>query len=93
MIKISSVVVATPNLPATPVDDELVVLDINGANYVGFDAIGRRIWERIAAPTRVDLLCNDLSTQFSGTAPQIQQDVIAFLNELAVGGLIDTVSG
>ncbi len=71
-----------------PVDDELVILNMAGNNYVSLDAIGRRIWDLLETPCRVDALCLQLSEEFEATPEQIEADVLPFLQELSKDGLV-----
>jgi len=83
-----SVVVRDPALPATRVDDDLVILNIATGRYVGLDDIGRHIWERIETPVRVGNLCEALAREYRGDADAIAVDVLAFLREMADEALI-----
>ena len=57
IIGLSSVVVRRDGLMTAPVDDEIVILNIESDNYVGLDSIGRAVWELIAEPREVIELC------------------------------------
>ena len=70
-------------LMAQPVDDDLVILNLATNNYIALDAIGRRVWELLATPQRVDDLCMQLNLEFDATSERIAVDVIRFLEELA----------
>ena len=85
----NTVIARKNDLPSTSVDNDLVILSLASNNYVGLDAVGRKIWESIETPCRVDQLCQLMSSSFSGAPSQIGNDVIAFLKELAEEGLID----
>ncbi|MBN2148749.1 MAG: PqqD family protein [Anaerolineales bacterium] len=69
-------------LLTTQVDDDLVILNPATDNYIALDKIGRRIWELLETPRRVDDLCQQLSREFNGSLEQITADVLAFLQEL-----------
>ena len=73
---------------ATPVDNELVILNMAGNNYMTLDDIGRRIWELLATPMRVDDLCARLAGEYAGERKQIDTDVLAFLKRLAADRLV-----
>jgi hypothetical protein len=78
-------------LMGTTVDEELVLLNMAHDNYVGLDAIGRRIWELLETPRRIDDLCRQLSEEFEGAPEDIQADVLAFLKELAAEDMVHVV--
>jgi hypothetical protein len=70
------------------VDQEIVLLNMKGNNYISLDAIGRRIWELLENPAMVNDLCKQLGEEFEGTQEQISADVLSFLEELEREGLV-----
>lgn len=84
----STTVVRTEGIMTAPVDNEIVLLNMKGNNYISLDAIGRRIWELLETPVIVDDLCSQLGTEFEGTQEQISADVLPFLTELEQEGLV-----
>ena len=81
-------VVRTEGAMSAPVDNEIVILNMKGNNYISLDQIGRRIWELIETPVAVEDLCSRLEQEFAGTREQIVADVIPFLEELEREGLV-----
>lgn len=73
---------------SAPVDNEIVILNMKGNNYISLDPIGRRIWELIESPVVVEDLCGRLEQEFAGTREQIVADVVPFLEELEREGLV-----
>lgn len=87
-IELATSIVRTEGMMTAPVDNEIVILNMKGNNYISLDAIGRRIWEIIETPITVDNVCDQLEQEFDGTRDQITADVIAFLEELEREGLV-----
>ena len=81
-------VVRTEGIMTAPVDQEIVLLNMKGNNYISLDAIGRRIWELLENPIAVDELCTKLGGEFEATQEQISADVLPFLTELEGEGLV-----
>lgn len=81
-------VVRTEGIMTAPVDQEIVLLNMKGNNYISLDAIGRRIWELLENPVVADELCRQLGTEFEATPEQISADVLPFLTELEGEGLV-----
>ncbi|MCX6556472.1 MAG: PqqD family protein [Candidatus Aminicenantes bacterium] len=81
-IELTSLIIRTENLVSSTIDTDLVILNLPCDHYIAFDAIGRRIWELIESPRRVEELCQQLHGEFNGAAEQITTDVVYFLNEL-----------
>ncbi|HEX9022749.1 MAG TPA: PqqD family protein [Geobacteraceae bacterium] len=91
-IEPGSMVVRAENLMSTPIDDELVILNMDRNNYMGLDDIGRRVWDLLAEPRRMDDLCNRLSLEYEATPEQIASDLLPFLEELRDEGLIRLIA-
>jgi hypothetical protein len=77
-----------PDLPATAVDDDIVILNIATQNYVGLDDIGSAIWGLLDEPRRVDDICRAMAERYDGPPEDIRADVLTFLGELVAEGLI-----
>lgn len=88
-IELKSVVTRTEDLMSQPIDQDLVILNLVNNNYIGLDEIGRRIWELLENPCRVDELCQQLGREFNATPEQIAADVFPFLTELQGEGLVN----
>ncbi|TRZ90243.1 PqqD family protein [bacterium] len=90
-IELTSLVTRTENLASSAIDTDLVILNLQRNNYIALDAIGRRIWELLEAPRRVEDLCRQLGREFNGPPEQISADVVRFLNELEQESMIHAV--
>jgi hypothetical protein len=91
-IEAATIVIRTEGIMTAPVDNEIVLLNLAGNNYISLDAIGRRIWELLETSVRVEDLCRQLGTEFEGTQEQICTDVLSFLEELEREGLVRVAS-
>lgn len=87
-IETTTRVVRTEGIMTAPVDQEIVLLNMKGNNYISLDAIGRRIWELLENPIAVGELCRQLGGEFEATQEQISADVLPFLAELEGEGLV-----
>jgi hypothetical protein len=83
-----SIVVRTGGLMSTPLGEEIVILNPARDNYVGLDEVGRRVWDLLSVPNDVRSLCGKVTTEFHGDPKQIEEEILAFLNELAADGLV-----
>lgn len=81
-------VVRSGAVMTAPVDKEIVILSLASNHYVGLDEIGRRIWELLEAPSRIDDLCQKVAEEFDATAEQIAGDVLPFLVQLESEGVV-----
>jgi len=83
-----SIVIRTAGLMSTPVDREIIIMNPARDNYIGLDEIGRRVWDLIEAPGKVEDLCQRMTQEYWGDPRQITTDLLVFLNALAAEGLI-----
>lgn len=80
-----------PDLVASNMDGETVMLDMESGQYFGMDAIGSVIWDKLQMPTSVADLCHALQAEFEVDAKTCEQDVSEFLQELVENGLLEVV--
>ena len=87
-ISMQSKVTRSSNPIAEPVDDELVMADIDAGKYYGLNDIGTAIWRNLEKPTTVEDLCKQLCDEYEVSAEQCLAEVMAFLEDLASRSLI-----
>lgn len=83
IIDSTTVVVRDNTAMFSTVEDEVVILNMKGNNYLGLDNVGARIWGLLETPVRVDELCEQLSREFAGNREEIMSGLLRFLTELA----------
>lgn len=81
-------IVRNEELPSAPVDHEIVFLNARLERYVALDDVGRRIWEKLAAPVTVGGLIDELEHEFAAPPGVIARDVLAFVSELENEGMV-----
>ncbi len=91
-LDLSTRVVRFSELMSAPVDKEIVILSLASNHYVGLDEIGRRVWELLERPRRVDELCRQLTGEFDASEEQIAGDLLPFLGQLESEGLLRVVA-
>ena len=77
---------------STLVSDDIVILNPARNNYIGLDATGRRLWDLLAEPMKVEDLCRQLTEEYDGNTSQIPADVLEFVEGLSQEGLLETCS-
>lgn len=87
-ITLDSTVVAKPDLISAPMDDSLVMLDLQSGKYFGLDDIATVIWDAIASPVSVRDLCDWLQVRYDVDSTTCQSDTLSFLNQLYEDGLL-----
>jgi len=87
----SSTIVRSDSILSSPVDSEIVMIDLQRGSYYGLDAVGADIWNRLAAPTRVAELCESLVREYDVDPATCEQDVLALLDDMAAQMLVREV--
>jgi hypothetical protein len=90
-LELSSRLARNEGLPSANVDREVVFLNASMDSYVALDETGRRIWELLETPRRVDDLVAELGRQFDGARGLIEADLLTFLRELEHEGMVRVI--
>lgn len=70
------------------VDDEVVVLDLEGSVYLRLNGSGRILWERLAAGASADDLVDALVDRYGIDRERASSDVTSFVERLRTKGLL-----
>lgn len=90
-LTLDSTVVRAEDAMDSPVDDELVMMDLQRGVYYSLDRVGAEIWNRLAEPQKVAGLCAQLMQTYEVDQATCETDVLAVLNERAANGLLAEV--
>ncbi len=71
------------------VDDEIIVLDLEGSVYLRLNGSGRLLWEQLDTPSSAAQLADVLVEAYGIDAAQATADVGAFLDSLREKQLIE----
>ncbi|HLO76071.1 MAG TPA: PqqD family peptide modification chaperone [Magnetospirillum sp.] len=88
MISIENRIVINQDLLSTELDGETVMMDVESGQYYTLNAVGSRIWQELAAPTSVDVLCIRLEEEYDATPDVLREGVLRFLNQMLEKRLI-----
>ncbi|MBW4890007.1 PqqD family peptide modification chaperone [Mucilaginibacter sp. HMF5004] len=72
----------TDNLLTSEVGDELVMMDMDGGNYISLNKTGRVIWEQIEQPVKVGDMVNRLTTRFDIDKETCAADTLEYLENM-----------
>ncbi len=75
-ITMDSQVIRSQRPVIAPVDDELVMADIDAGEYYGLNDIAAAVWENLEAPITVKTLCLRLCERFDVSAVQCAANVL-----------------
>ena len=91
MISKDTVVVASKELAAADLGEEVAILNLANGIYYSLNPVGARIWNLIQEPRSVRDVCEMLVTQYEVDSDRCEQDAIALLQQLAENELINVV--
>jgi hypothetical protein len=74
------------------VDDELVVLDMEGSVYLSVNSSGKDLWAAVVAGATADDLAAILSGRYGRAPDDAQREVAAFVKSLENLGLVDAAA-
>ena len=69
-----------------------MVVQKDGVAY-GLNPVGRRIWELVQQPVRVDAVRDTLLQEYDVGAERCTQELLALLDDLALRGLVKLENG
>lgn len=87
-LDLDSVVRRNPDILATQIGAEVMMLDVAAGTCFGLNPIGTRIWDGIGTATRVRDLCADLLARFRVTPEVCQAEVLTLLRRMQAKGLV-----
>ncbi|MFC2086797.1 lasso peptide biosynthesis PqqD family chaperone [Bacteroidota bacterium] len=89
LLNLESVINRNPNIIASEIDEEKVMMSIEMGEYFGIDKIGSRIWDMIEKKIKIKELIENLQEEFEVDQPTCEHDVFEFLTELYNKKLIE----
>lgn len=84
----STPLVRSPDIIASEVDGELVLISIEDGKYFGLNAVGSEIWRLLEAPRSTEDLVSALKDHFDGDGETVEREAIAFIDQLAAQSLV-----
>lgn len=90
-LRMDSVIRKMPNLVASEVNNNLVILSIEQGRFYGIEVVGKRIWELLSQVSAINDICDVLMDEFDVQRETCEQEVFRFLDELYRENLIEIV--
>jgi hypothetical protein len=88
-----SVVVAAPEHLSAHLGQEAVVLGVERGVYFGMDEVASYVWDRVQDPVLVGVIRDSIVETFDVDAPTCERDLVAFLTDLSVQGMVRELDG
>jgi hypothetical protein len=77
-----------PHVFSREFEGELVVLDMDGGDYFGLDALGRKLWEGLVAGQNAQEIAVALSAEVDAPVETLEADLAALTHEMLEKGLV-----
>jgi hypothetical protein len=78
----------SPAIAWQTIDEETVLLDVDGRRLIGLNETGARIWALMDGTRSVDAISRVLADEFETSVETATEDVRAFLEELVQLGAV-----
>jgi len=65
------------------------MLDLNGENYFGLDAVGTRIWQLLQEHSDLQKVYDTMLEEYDVEGEQLEKDLDEIITNLAEAGLIN----
>ncbi|MDQ3935025.1 MAG: PqqD family peptide modification chaperone [Actinomycetota bacterium] len=88
MIDRSAVLRRTDDHVSAPLEEWLVMMDVDAGKYYLLDDVASFVWTRLASPTSIADLVDELCSHFDVAPSRCEADVLPFLTELHEKGLV-----
>ena len=87
-IDLNTILIRNSQQAFSEIDNEVVMLSIENAEYYNLDMIGRDIWNYLAEEHSFKELIDFLTETYDVTSLQCEQDVRPFVKELLEKGIL-----
>ncbi|MES2355952.1 MAG: lasso peptide biosynthesis PqqD family chaperone [Pseudomonadota bacterium] len=81
-------VLRNPDLVATKMDGEVVMMSIELGEYFGINSVGSRIWELLESKQSISEICKHICDEYEVDSEQCQLDVLAFTNDMLARNIV-----
>lgn len=81
----------TGNFVATQVDDEILIVDLDGGELFSLSGTARAVWEAIDGTRSEEEIARQMAALYQGDPHAIACDVAALLSDFEDAALIDRV--
>jgi len=88
MLDINTKFVIAKNVVSQEIDGETVLLDMDGENYFGLNAVGTRVWQLLQEPNTLENIFATLIIEYNVEASQLRADLDEIVDRLHTAGLV-----
>ncbi len=70
------------NFLISRIGEEVVLMDIHNGQYIGLNAIGSAIWEKLEQPVPIHQVVHALTEEYSVSMQLCEQETLLFLEKM-----------
>src|SRR5262245_24505182 len=74
--------VRNADIVTAPLDDEMIMLNVETGSYYALDPVGRRIWDLLERPTTFADLCTTLKAEYDVDDETCEREVSSVVREM-----------
>ena len=78
----------TANFVETRVDDEILIVDLDGGELLSLEDTGRAVWDLIDGQRSLAAIAEALAREYNAPRDRLEQDVAGLLRELEAAKLV-----
>ena len=78
----------TANFVETRVDDEILIVDLDGGELLSLEDTGRAVWDLIDGQRSLAAIAEALAREYDAPRDRLEQDVTVLIYELAAAKLV-----
>jgi hypothetical protein len=88
MTNLQQKIVRNADVLSAPVQEELVMFDVEAGRYFSLNEMASAIWRRLEAPVTIEALCAEMQETFDVSPERCREDLTAFVSKLEAKGLV-----
>jgi hypothetical protein len=87
----TSLITRNPDLVASKIDGDVVMMSIEQGQYYGITGVGSRAWELLASPIAVEDIVRVICDEYDAEEDTCLSDMQSFIEQLHELGLVTVV--
>lgn len=88
MIDLQCNIIISQDILTQYIADETVLLDLKTEKYFSLDEVGTHIWQLLQEQKKLQKILSNMLKEYDVEEKQLQDDLLAFLEQLLEAGLI-----
>jgi hypothetical protein len=91
MLSKSNTVRRADSFLASPIGEELALLNTRSNIYFTMDQVGKCVWDLLQKPQELTVIISEIAEQYRVAMEAVERDILHFVSDLHDHGLIEIV--